>query len=64
MNQNPSCFGCRHMFVTHDVQRPYGCRAFGFTSRMLPALEVAASSGDRCRRHEPRPNVAQNGRQR
>lgn len=60
---NPSCFGCRHMIVTYDVQRPYGCRAFGFTSRQLPALEIVASSGMRCQRHEPRPKLAQNGRQ-
>ncbi|MBU3730116.1 MAG: uracil-DNA glycosylase [Beijerinckiaceae bacterium] len=64
MSNNPNCFGCRHMMVTYDPQRPYGCRAFNFVARRLPALEVRASSGDICRRHEPRARVAQNGRQR
>ena len=61
---NPNCFTCRFMSVTYDPRRPYACRAFGFSSRLVPALEVMASSGRQCQRHEPRPKLAQNGRQR
>jgi hypothetical protein len=51
----PDCLACRHYFVTHDARWPHGCRAFGLQSRLLPAIEVRASSGSECRAFAPRP---------
>ena len=47
-----SCFGCRHFHVTHQPGRPYACKAFGFQSTRLPALDVMSSSGLACSRKE------------
>lgn len=44
----PTCRGCMHYYITHDPQYPYGCRAFGFTTRRPPVLEVAAASATQC----------------
>jgi len=45
---------CRFYFVTWDAQFPFGCRAFGFKSRIPPYREVYASSGEQCLKFEPR----------
>ncbi|MDA8124409.1 MAG: uracil-DNA glycosylase [Deltaproteobacteria bacterium] len=34
--------------MTYDPRFPYGCRAAGFKSRLLPSREMAASSGIAC----------------
>ncbi len=44
------CYGCDHYFVTWDAQRPHGCRAMGFKSRLFPATLVRiCSDGMACR---------------
>lgn len=43
-----SCFQCRHLFVTHDKNRRWGCRKFGFKSGILPARVVLSTSGMKC----------------
>lgn len=48
------CRKCIHYFVTHDPERPYGCRAMGFKSRKNPALVVFESSGMQCRLFSPK----------
>ena len=42
------CFNCKHFFITHDRHRRWGCRIFGFKSRMIPSVEVFASTGMKC----------------
>jgi hypothetical protein len=42
------CSACKHYFITYDPQFPYGCRAVGFKSRVLPCREMAAHSGIDC----------------
>ncbi len=44
----PNCQKCRHYYITHDPDRPYGCRAMGFKSRRNPAQVVYATSGIIC----------------
>lgn len=51
----PDCRTCAHYFVTHQVDAPHGCRAFGFRSVRWPARVVEQSSGAPCAAHEPRP---------
>ena len=43
-----SCFQCRHLFVTHDKNRRWGCRKIGFKSCILPARVVLSTSGMKC----------------
>jgi len=43
-----NCFHCRHFYITYDTNFPYGCRAAGFRSHVLPAEEVFISSGMHC----------------
>lgn len=49
-----NCRACRHFVVTWDPVAPFGCRAFGFKSKVLPSQEVYASSGKECQLFEPR----------
>lgn len=43
-----NCFSCQYFHITHDPRFPYGCRAAGFKSRLLPSIEICASSGIDC----------------
>ncbi len=52
--QRPECLKCKHYYVTWDPKFPYGCRAFGFKSRVAPCLEVYSASQRRCLKFEPR----------
>ena len=36
----PDCWKCSHFFITFEKNHRYGCRAIGFKSRELPAIEV------------------------
>jgi hypothetical protein len=54
----PDCHACRAFYVSHDPLRPYGCRAFGFHSRLLPRDEVRLSSGRECAAFEPRASAS------
>jgi len=44
----PSCKGCTHYYITHDVSFRYGCRALNFKSQRQPVLDVIAASGQPC----------------
>lgn len=44
----PRCRFCRHHYVTHDPNFPYGCRQLGFKSAREPMLDVIESSGELC----------------
>ncbi|MGG0655072.1 uracil-DNA glycosylase [Rummeliibacillus pycnus] len=44
----PSCFKCRHFFVTWDQNTPRGCRAYQFKSKAVPSVVVKNSSGMDC----------------
>lgn len=43
-----NCFFCRHFYITYDRRFPYGCRAVGFKSRLMPYREMYANSGIEC----------------
>ena len=47
-----NCFECRHHFITHQQQRPYGCRRFGFKSPFLPSRVVFQETGMKCAYYE------------
>ncbi len=50
----PNCFKCRHFFITHQQDHPYGCQAMGFKSKQLPSLVAKQSSGMECQLFTPK----------
>lgn len=49
------CHGCTYFFITHEVQRPYGCKKFGFKAQKLPATIVIETTGTQCAYRKARP---------
>lgn len=49
-----NCFKCKHFIITWDRNRPYGCNALGFKSKVTPSLEVYRSSGKKCMLFTPK----------
>lgn len=43
-----NCFFCEHFFITHEAKYPYGCRAMGFKSVRMPAVDVFNNSRMDC----------------
>ena len=43
-----NCFTCQHFYITYDRNFPYGCRAVGFKSRLMPSKEMYVNSGIEC----------------
>lgn len=52
--KRPNCFKCRHFFITHEPNHPYGCHAMAFKSKQLPALVVHLNSGLECQLFSPK----------
>lgn len=46
--RGPNCWQYRHFAITHIPSVPYTCRAMGFQSRLLPAMEVLRVDGQFC----------------
>ncbi|MBI3793795.1 MAG: uracil-DNA glycosylase [Nitrospinae bacterium] len=47
-SKEPNCFECAHHHITWDAKFPYGCKAIGFKSRVMPSAEVRQNSGESC----------------
>ena len=49
---NPSnkvrCHGCYFFYITYKKNRPYGCKKFGFISKIIPSNEVFNTTGTEC----------------
>jgi hypothetical protein len=43
-----NCFSCSRFYITYDIDFPYGCRAAGFKSRLMPSKEMYIISGIEC----------------
>ena len=43
-----NCYACRHFYITYEPKFPYGCRAAGFKSRIMPSQEMFNNSGIEC----------------
>ena len=48
MNNVLKCHGCRYFYVTYKQSKPYGCKAYGFISKILPSKVVFDASGIKC----------------
>ncbi|MDC3024445.1 hypothetical protein OA264_03130 [Alphaproteobacteria bacterium] len=42
------CHDCEFFFITYRKNRPYGCKAYGFITKIIPSLVVFQSSGIKC----------------
>ena len=51
------CSKCIFFFVTHDKNRPWGCKKFNFKSKALPNHSILMSTGMECAYHTLRKNV-------
>jgi hypothetical protein len=54
VGQPPDCRKCRHYFITHDPDLPYGCRAMQFKSRRPPGRVVFEACGNYCLLFQPK----------
>ena len=48
MSKKVFCQGCEYFFITHRIKRPWGCKKFGFVSKILPSSEVFMTTGMEC----------------
>lgn len=48
MKKRVVCQKCIHYFVTWEPNKPHGCKAYGFKSKVIPSVVVRNSSGDSC----------------
>jgi len=51
-----NCRKCINFYVTWDQSNPYGCRYFGFKTKMLPSVYVYKSSGEPCKAFKTKDN--------
>ncbi len=57
-DKTPHCRMCRHYYITHEVNFPYGCRELGFKSAREPMRDVVESSGENCLYFSPNKNLS------
>ena len=57
-DKGPNCWACRHLVITWDVRKPYGCKFMGFKSKAIPSLEVLRSDGRFCGAFSLKPAAA------
>jgi hypothetical protein len=48
MKNKINCRRCIYFFVTWQQSQPYGCKAYGFKSAIIPSLVVKKSSAKDC----------------
>ena len=48
MKNTVKCHGCSFFYITYKQLKPYGCKAYGFISRLLPSKVVFDASGIKC----------------
>ncbi|HAY34277.1 MAG TPA: uracil-DNA glycosylase [Bacteroidetes bacterium] len=46
------CRKCIYFHITWDKSFPYGCKSYGFKSKILPSLEIIKVSGIPCLKFE------------
>jgi len=51
------CSNCVFFFVTHDKNRPWGCKKFSFKSKTLPNQSILMSTGMECAYHTMKKTV-------
>lgn len=53
-SERVNCYKCKNFYVTHEPQRPYGCKGMKFKSKIIPSRVVYMSSGKECMLFSPK----------
>ena len=43
-----NCYRCEYLFITHEKNKRYGCRKFGFKGPYFPSITVFSTTGTKC----------------
>ena len=43
-----NCYNCEYLFITHDKNKRYGCKKFGFKGPYFPSITVFSATGTKC----------------
>ena len=43
-----NCYKCEYLFITHDKNKRYGCKKFGFKGPYFPSITVFTTTGTKC----------------
>ena len=43
-----NCYKCEYLFITHDKNKRYGCKKFGFKGPYFPSITVFSTTGTKC----------------
>lgn len=62
MQKKIICQKCIHYYVTWEIGRGHGCKAYGFKSAQLPSVIVKKSSQEDCKFYTPKFSKEWNGR--
>ena len=46
--QHVNCYNCDYLFITHDKNKRYGCKKFGFKGPYFPSILVFSTTGTKC----------------
>ena len=46
--QHVNCYQCEYLFITHEKNKRYGCRKFGFKGPYFPSITVFSTTGTKC----------------
>ena len=46
--QRVNCFRCEYLFITHEKNKRYGCKKFGFKGPYFPSITVFSTTGTKC----------------
>ncbi len=46
--EHVNCYRCEYLFITHEKNRRYGCRKFGFKGPYFPSITVFSTTGTKC----------------
>jgi len=49
MQKKIICQKCMYYFVTWQMDKPHGCKSYGFKSKTLPSIVVKSSSREDCK---------------
>ena len=43
-----NCYRCEYLFITHEKNKRYGCKKFGFKGPYFPSITVFSTTGTKC----------------
>ena len=47
-SQQINCYLCEYLSITHDKNKRYGCKKFGFKGPYFPSITVFSTTGTKC----------------